>query len=85
MSKTDKNSVEKSAPEKVVSSVLSATYMENYKVLSDAAQELREQEVVDIDKLVPIVDKALAAYSACKSRIEAVEALLSERLGGLDE
>lgn len=77
--------VEKKPDGKAVAATTSATYMENYKALSDAAQELRGQEVVDIDKLVPIVDKALAAYAACKSRIEAVEALLSERLGGLGE
>jgi exodeoxyribonuclease VII small subunit len=58
-----------------------SNYLENYKVLADAARELREQELVDIDKLVPLVDRALGAYSACKGRIEAVERLLAERLG----
>lgn len=61
-------------------------YMENYRALADAARELREQESVDIDRLIPLVDKALVAYGACKERIEAVERLLAERLGqGADE
>lgn len=57
------------------------SYLENYRVLSDVARELREQDQVDIDKLIPLVDKALGAYAACKGRIEAVEKLLAERLG----
>lgn len=62
--------------------VPAASYIENYKILAEAARELREQEDVDIDRLVPMVDKALAAYAACKGRIDAVQALLAERLGG---
>lgn len=57
------------------------SYIENFKILADAAQELREQEVADIDRLVPLVDRALAAYTACKGRISAVEKLLADRLG----
>ena len=55
-------------------------YMENYRILQEASQELRDQGVVDIDKLIPLVDRALTAYGACKGRIEAVERLLAERL-----
>lgn len=62
-----------------------ASYLENYRMLSDVAKELREQDQVDIDKLIPLVDKALGAYGACKGRIEAVEKLLAERLGGAEE
>ena len=62
-----------------------SAYMESYRVLSEAAQELRSQEVVDIDKLIPIVDRALVAYAACKTRIDAVEALLKEKLADFEE
>jgi exodeoxyribonuclease VII small subunit len=65
--------------------ITASPYMDHYKILADAAQELRDQDVVDIDKLVPIVDKALVAYAACKARIDAVEALLNERLDKLEE
>ena len=58
-----------------------SVYMENYRALAEAARELREQDSVDIDRLIPLVDKALGAYGACKERIEAVERLLAERLG----
>lgn len=61
------------------------SYLENYKILAEAAKELREQDVVDIDRLVPLVDRALTAYSACKVRIEAVERMLLEKLGGDEE
>lgn len=57
------------------------SYIENYKILSEVARDLREQSSVDIDKLVPMVDKALGAYSACKARIESVEKMLAEKLG----
>lgn len=72
-----------SANENAVSpgTVPASSYIENYRVLAEAARELREQEDVDIDRLVPMVDKALAAYAACKGRIDAVQALLNERLG----
>lgn len=60
----------------------SASYLENYRILADTARELREQDEVDIDRLVPLVDRALSAYSACKGRIEAVERMLLDRLGG---
>lgn len=58
-----------------------ANYLDNYKILSDAAKELREQEVVDIDRLVPLVDRALTAYNVCKARIDSVQRLLAEKLG----
>jgi exodeoxyribonuclease VII small subunit len=55
-------------------------YLENYKILTDAAEELRSQADVDIDKLIPLVDKALSAYAACRARIDAVEHLLADRM-----
>ena len=58
-----------------------SNYLDNYRTLSEAAKELREQDIVDIDRLVPLVDRALAAFSACKGRIEAVERMLLEKLG----
>lgn len=56
-------------------------YLKNLEVLEQTAEELREMESVDLDELIPKVDKALAAFRACKKRIEAVEALLAERRG----
>ena len=62
----------------------SSSYIENYKILEETAQTLRQQEVVDVDMLIPLVDKALSAYSVCKSRIEAVEKMLAERLNNAE-
>lgn len=61
------------------------TYRENYETLRGIAQRLSEQEDIDIDQLVPMVDEATKAYQVCKSRIEAVEKALAERLGQLEE
>lgn len=74
-----------SAIETTPSKAPAGIYMENYRALADAARELREQDNVDIDRLIPLVDKALGAYAACKERIEAVERLLAERLGQSDK
>jgi exodeoxyribonuclease VII small subunit len=59
-------------------------YQENYEKLRIIAEKLSNEGEVDIDELVPLVDEATKAYQICKSRIEAVEKALSERLGQLE-
>lgn len=56
------------------------SFKENYQKLQDIAQKLSDASEVDIDELVPMVDDATRAYQLCKSRIEAVESALSNRL-----
>ncbi len=56
------------------------SFKENYQKLQAIAQKLSDTSDVDIDELVPMVDEATRAYQLCKSRIEAVESALSNRL-----
>ena len=58
----------------------SESFKENYQKLQQIAQKLSDTSDVDIDELVPMVDEATRAYQLCKSRIEAVESALSNRL-----
>lgn len=55
-------------------------FTENYQKLQMIAQKLSSAGEVDIDELIPMVDEASQAYQICKSRLEAVEKALSERL-----
>lgn len=55
-------------------------YAREYARLEQIANTLSQQDDVDIDALLPMVDEALAAYAFCKGRIDAVEALLQEKL-----
>lgn len=55
-------------------------FSENYQTLQKIAQQLSHSTEVDIDQLVPMVDEATKAYQACKSRLDAIEKALSERL-----
>ena len=58
----------------------SESFKENYQKLQKIAQKLSDTSEVDIDELVPMVDEATRAYQLCKSRIEAVETALNNRL-----
>ena len=58
----------------------SESFKENYQKLQQIAQKLSDTSEVDIDELVPMVDEATRAYQLCKSRIEAVETALNNRL-----
>lgn len=60
-------------------------FRENYQKLQQIAQKLSQQGEVDIDELIPMVDEASKAYQNCKSRLDAVEKALSERLDKTDE
>jgi hypothetical protein len=41
---------------------------------------LENQEVADIDKILPEIDKASKAYTICMDRIEQVKKVLSEKI-----
>jgi len=56
------------------------TFAANYAILKEVAETLRTQKEPDIDALIPIVDKALAAYKVCKERLTAVKTAFGERL-----
>lgn len=56
------------------------TFAANYAVLKEVAETLRSQKEPDIDALIPMVDKALAAYKVCKERLTAVKTAFGERL-----
>ena len=53
-------------------------YREAYATLSRVAAELEDGEV-DLDRVLPLIEEAKAAYALCRSRIEAVRVAL----GGL--
>lgn len=61
------------------------SYRENYEKLRQIAEKLNQPETLDIDELVPMVDEAAKAYQACKKRIDAVEKVLSAKLGQLED
>lgn len=56
------------------------TFAANYAILKEVAETLRNQKEPDIDALIPMVDKALAAYKVCKERLTAVKNAFGERL-----
>jgi len=60
-----------------------ASFNENYRVLKEIAEQLRQQtqdDDPDIDGLVPKVEAASKAYKICMQRLEAVEKALQEHL-----
>jgi len=58
-----------------------ATFAESYAILQQTAEELQEMTEADIDQLVPLVEKGLAAHRVCEDRIKQVRAMLEEKLG----
>ena len=58
----------------------SETYKDNYAILKEVAETLRTQKEPDIDALIPMVDRALAAYKICKDRLQDVKTAFGERL-----
>lgn len=61
-----------------VSAALS--YRDAYAKLSRIAAELESGEA-DLDRVLPLLDEAKAAYAACVGRIEAVRAVLAGNWG----
>lgn len=55
----------------------STTYREAYATLSRIAAELENGEA-DLDKVLPLLEEAQAAYGVCKERIEAVKTMLEQ-------
>ncbi|GAA5514488.1 hypothetical protein Dcar01_03244 [Deinococcus carri] len=60
------------------------TYREAYARLSRIAAELENGEA-DLDRVLPLLEEARAAYAACRERIEAVRAVLTEGWTDADE
>ena len=56
------------------------TYAQAFTQLEKISQQLSQQELIDIDQLLPLVDDAMSAYQFCQARITAVENLLTEKL-----
>ena len=52
------------------------TYRDAYAALSRIAAELESGEA-DLDRVLPLIEEAQAAYEVCKERIEALRFALS--------
>ncbi|MGF1688411.1 exodeoxyribonuclease VII small subunit [Photobacterium japonica] len=46
--------------------------------LQQAANELSQQNVPDVDKIIPLVKQGSEAYTHCMSRINEVERILAD-------
>lgn len=56
-----------------------STYIDNYNILEEIASNLDSQEVADIDKILPEIDRATKAYNECMDRINKVKAVLESQ------
>ncbi|ENX42003.1 exodeoxyribonuclease VII small subunit [Acinetobacter sp. NIPH 2100] len=54
------------------------SFKDGYALLKKNAELLEAQEQPDIDNLMKIVEESMAAYKACKSRVDAVQQALNE-------
>jgi len=54
------------------------SFKEGFDILQKNAELLESQEQPDIDNLMKIVEASMAAYKACKSRVDAVQQALNE-------
>lgn len=60
------------------------SYREAYARLSRIAAELESGEA-DLDRVLPLLEEARAAYAQCRERIEAVRAVLAGDWAGSEE
>lgn len=58
----------------------SNSFKENFSILKQVTEKLQNAEEIDIDELIPLLDKAKKAYDECKDRLDAVEEMLKQRL-----
>lgn len=65
----------------MASNAETVSFTENFAKLKNISDTLRSQQEPNIDTLVPMVDEALTAFKNCKTRLDAVESMLKERLG----
>ncbi len=54
------------------------SFKEGYEILKRNAELLDAQQEPDIDNLMKIVEESMAAYKACKARVDAVQQALDE-------
>lgn len=54
------------------------SFKEGYEILKRNAELLDAQQEPDIDNLMKIVEESMAAYKACKSRVDSVQQALDE-------
>jgi exodeoxyribonuclease VII small subunit len=50
----------------------------NYEELKQIAEQLRVQKEINIDELIPMIERATKAYNICKERLEAVKVALEK-------
>jgi exodeoxyribonuclease VII small subunit len=48
-------------------------FADNYQKLQEIATNLRNNQFMDIDQLLPMIKEATTAYQKCKSRLQAVQ------------
>ncbi len=53
-------------------------FTSNYEELKQIAEHLRVQREVNIDELIPMIEKATKAYKICKNRLEEVKVALEQ-------
>ena len=54
------------------------SFKEGYEILKRNAELLNAQQEPDIDNLMKIVEESMAAYKACKTRVDAVQQALDD-------
>lgn len=54
------------------------SFKEGYEILKQNAELLDAQQEPDIDNLMKIVEESMAAYKACKTRVDAVQQALDD-------
>lgn len=54
------------------------SFKEGYEILKRNVELLDAQQEPDIDNLMKIVEESMAAYKACKTRVDAVQQALDD-------